>query len=394
MYIMDTHIIKEGLVEIEVPDFEKVSSEAPVFYNPVMEMNRDISVVVINQYKKQIDHDISICDAFGGTGIRGARYSKEVSGVERVVVGDVNPLAVEMAKKNMELNGISNVDVEKNDANILLQSNKGLFDVVDIDPFGTPSMFTQSTAANIRPGGLICISATDTSALCGTYHDPCLRKYGAKPLKTEYCHENGIRILLAFIARNLAVNQKYLEKVLFSHSTQHYMRIYATVRKGGKKTNESLNNIGFIAHCSNCLHRQIKHGFAPKLPSVCPDCGSNYEIAGPLWLGSIWDKDFLLDMIETAKTLPLNKKDDLLDLFEKCYLESDGPVTFYDIHKICKKLKISSPKINDVIDEVKSRGYFISRTHFSLTGLRTDMPLNELKQLILDVKEDKLGLDA
>lgn len=386
---METHFIKEGLVNIEVPNFEKVSAKAPVFYNPVMELNRDISVVVINQYRKQLDHDISICDAFGGTGIRGARYSKEIPGVEKVVVGDVNPLAVEIAKKNMKINGIDNVDVEKNDANVLLQSNKGLFDVIDIDPFGTPSMFTQSAAANIKSNGLICISATDTSALCGTYHDPCLRKYGAEPQKTEYCHENGIRILIAFIARNLAVNQKYLH-VLFSHSTEHYMRIYATVKKGSKKTNKSLDNIGFIAHCSNCLHREYHHGFAPNLPEFCPECGGKYEFAGPLWLGSIWDKEFIKDMIETAESLELNKKEDLLKLFKKCYDEADGPVTFYDIHKICKKLKISSPKINDVIDEIKNRGYFISRTHFKLTGMRTDMPLKELKQLIIDVKKEKL----
>ena len=47
---METHFVEEGLVKIQVPNFEKVSSEAPVFYNPVMELNRDISVVVINQY--------------------------------------------------------------------------------------------------------------------------------------------------------------------------------------------------------------------------------------------------------------------------------------------------------------------------------------------------------
>ena len=390
---MDTHIIEEGLVKIEVPDFEKVSAKAPVFYNPVMEMNRDISVVVINQYRKLVDHDISICDAFGGTGIRGARYSKEIQGVNHVVVGDVNPLAVEIARSNMELNDISNVEVEKNDANILLQSNKGLFDVVDIDPFGTPAMFLQSTAANIRPGGLICISATDTSALCGTYHDPCLRKYGAEPQKTEYCHENGIRILAAAMARNLAVNQKYLH-ILFSHSTEHYMRIYAIVKRGGKKTNQSLDNIGFIAHCPECLHRETIHGYAPSIPENCPICGAKYNVAGPLWLGDIWDKEFLEGMINMAESLKLNKKDDLLKLFHKCYDEADGPVTFYDIHKICKNLKISSPKINDVIDEIDKRGYFISRTHFKLTGMRTDMPLEELKQLILDVKEEKLGNDV
>lgn len=383
---MDTHFIEEGLVKIQVPDYEKVSSEAPVFYNPVMEFNRDISVVVINQYRKQLDHDIIICDAFGGTGIRGARYSKEINGVEKVIVGDVNPLAVRQAKDNMQLNNISNVEVHKNDANILLQSNKGLFDVVDIDPFGTPAMFLQSTAANIRPGGLICISATDTSALCGTYHDPCIRKYGSEPQKTEYCHENGIRILIAATARNLAVNQKYMH-VLFSHSTEHYMRVYAIVQRGGKKTNESLDNIGFIAHCPQCLNREIYYGYAPSVSDECSCCGSKLDIAGPLWLGPIWDKDFISSMIETAEDLTLNKKSEITDLFYKCYDEADGPVTFYDIHKLCKKLKISAPKINDVMDEIKSRGYFISRTHFKLTGMRTDIPIEELNDIIKDIKE-------
>ena len=382
---METHFVDEGLVKIQVPNFEKVSSEAPVFYNPVMELNRDISVVVINQYRKQLDHDITICDAFGGTGIRGVRYSKEIDGVDSIAICDVNPLAIEQIKKNVELNDVDNVEVYKTDANILLQSNKGLFDVVDIDPFGTPAMFLQATSANIRPGGLICISATDTSALCGTYHDPCLRKYGAEPQKTEYCHENGIRILIAAIARNLAVNQKYLN-VLFSHSTEHYMRIYATVSRGGKSTNKSLDNIGFIVHCPNCLYRKTYHGYAPAMDKSCPECGHKFDIAGPLWLGNISNREFISKMIEMADTLELNTKDKLLELFEKCLNESEGPITFYDIHKLCKKLKISAPKMNDVIDEIGSRGYFISRTHFKLTGMRTDMPLDELKSVIRDVK--------
>ena len=99
-------------------------------------------------------------------------------------------------------------------------------------------------------------------------------------------------------------------------------------------------------------------------------------------------------MIETTEDLKLNKKEDLLKLFNQCYEESEGPITFYDIHKICKTLKISSPKINDVMDEIKKRGYFISRTHFKLTGMRTDMPLNELKEVIVKVKEEKLGVEV
>ena len=33
--------IEEGLTKIEFPEFDKVSSDAPVFYNPHMELNRD-----------------------------------------------------------------------------------------------------------------------------------------------------------------------------------------------------------------------------------------------------------------------------------------------------------------------------------------------------------------
>jgi tRNA (guanine26-N2/guanine27-N2)-dimethyltransferase len=33
--------------------------------------------------KGDVDRDISVCDAFGGTGIRGIRYAKEIEGIEK-----------------------------------------------------------------------------------------------------------------------------------------------------------------------------------------------------------------------------------------------------------------------------------------------------------------------
>ena len=63
--------INEGRVSITVPHFEKVSAKALVFYNPVMELNRDISIIALQTFRETQDEDINICDAFGGTGIRG-----------------------------------------------------------------------------------------------------------------------------------------------------------------------------------------------------------------------------------------------------------------------------------------------------------------------------------
>ena len=41
---MKIRTVNEGKVNIKIPDFNKVSSKAPVFYNPAMELNRDLSV--------------------------------------------------------------------------------------------------------------------------------------------------------------------------------------------------------------------------------------------------------------------------------------------------------------------------------------------------------------
>ena len=69
-------IIEEGKVKIKFPDFDKVSSDAPVFYNPRMEFNRDTSILALQAYQREVDREINICDLFGGSGIRGIRYNQ------------------------------------------------------------------------------------------------------------------------------------------------------------------------------------------------------------------------------------------------------------------------------------------------------------------------------
>ena len=238
--------INEGLCQIQFPEYEKVSSEAPVFYNPKMELNRDISILVIQRFQKDLNSEINIGDVFGGSGIRGIRYKKEIDNVGSVAVNDISPLAGEFTKENAIKNSISieenNFEIHQDEANNFLRKNRGRFDVVDIDPFGTPSFFIDSVAASIKRNSLLCVTATDTSALCGTYKAPCIRKYNAKPYKSEYCHENGIRILAGFIALTFAKYKKYIE-IKLSHSTEHYMRIYMIIKKGSKATDESLKNV-------------------------------------------------------------------------------------------------------------------------------------------------------
>lgn len=373
--------IEEGKVRIKIPQFEKVSSKAPVFYNPVMELNRDLSVTALTVYRQKRDEDINICDAFGGSGIRGIRYSKEIKGVSMAVVNDLNPLAVEIARENISQNDLTNVTVCREDANLLLRKCRGKFDVVDIDPFGTPSPYVESAAASIKAGGMICVSATDTSALCGTYKKPCIRKYGAKPLRNEYCHETGIRILAGFLCRTFSKYKKCLD-FQFSHSTEHYMRLYALVDKGAKKTDQSLENLGYIAHCPKCLNRQVFKGMTPRIPDKCPECSEVWNVAGPLWCGKIQNSDFISDMLVMVPDLNLNTENKVLKLLERCYDESDAQPTFYDIHAVCRKLKISAPPLDKIINAIKNEGYNVARTHFNPNGLKTNAPLPFIEKII------------
>ena len=46
-------IIKEGKAGIKAYRAEKISKEMPVFYNPVMKLNRDISVLLLNSIEKK-----------------------------------------------------------------------------------------------------------------------------------------------------------------------------------------------------------------------------------------------------------------------------------------------------------------------------------------------------
>lgn len=375
--------IEEGLTKIEFPEFDKVSSDAPVFYNPHMELNRDLSILAIQVFQKQESREINICDLFGGSGIRGIRYKNEIDNVGNVCINDISELANKYEQHNINLNNLEDIEVYQHDASMFLRMKRGEFDVIDIDPFGTPSPFLDSAGYCARRDSLLCVTATDTSALCGTYKEPCIRKYNAKPYKSEYCHENGIRILAGFIALTLAKYSKYIE-IQMSHSTEHYMRLYVKIKKGSKKSDESLNNIGYISHCKNCLHRQTKNGLASALDEKCPICGEKLIHAGPLWLGPIQNKEFIEEMINETNYKTINTEKQALKLLNSCLIEANAPATFFDVHSICKSLKVSAPKLDLIFDEIRKQGFNAVKTHYNPLGIKTDAKITDIKNILLN----------
>src|SRR3989338_11210844 len=162
-------ILKEGKVKFYSHKPEP-TKKMPVFYNPEMGKQRDITVSALSVFQNKANRKIKVCDPLAGSGVRGIRILKEIKGIENIVFNDVNSESVKLIKKNLRLNKIiKKTEIKKQDARILLFENKSSFDYIDIDPFGSPIKYLEASAFAIRHKGLFAATATDTGARAGSF---------------------------------------------------------------------------------------------------------------------------------------------------------------------------------------------------------------------------------
>ena len=385
-----SEIVKEGKVRAIVPKLSSyrnqpsdyAPSKAPVFYNPVMELNRDIAILAARVYQHKVNRDISICEPLTSSGIRGVRLATEVQNA-RVTLGDINKHAFQLAKHNVALNMLSDrITVQNEDANCLLSYHSApykRFDIVDVDPFGSPVPYLDSAIRALRNKGFLAITATDLAPLCGVHVKACVRKYGGKPLRTEYCQELAIRLVAGSVATT-AARQDIGIRVVFSHSTDHYIRIYFEIAYGAKKADESIKNMGYILHCFNCLHRETAK--APSAVCKCPECGREMDCAGPLWLGNILDKTFCESLKKENEHIALrnsSKIDGLLTLIKN---EAEAPPTYYVIDKVSSKLRLPMPSLGTMRKLLISSGFSAVSTHFNSRGFRTEASALRIRDFV------------
>ena len=389
-----TEVVREGRVSVVVPRLEAyvreaweyAPSKAPVFYNPAMELNRDMAVLALQAYQRMVGREISVCEPLTGCGIRGVRFATEVQGVRKVVVNDINLEAARLAEFNVERNKLSKrVLVMNEDANLLLSryaAPRKRFGFIDIDPFGSPVPYLDAALRALRNGGLLALTATDMAPLCGVHPQACVRKYGGKPLRTEYCHELAVRLLIGGLAM-MAAKHDIGINVVFSHSTDHYIRVYAVTRYGAKQADNSARMMGYILHCFACFHREPSKGLVPFLERECAECGSTLSVAGPLWLGKMLDETFCGLMEKEVDGRGLKQEKRILKLLSIARNEAEAPLTYYVIDKICDKLNLPIPPLIEIIDELKRAGFQASPTHFNSTGVRTDASAEVVKEIVI-----------
>ena len=395
-----TETIVEGKVKIMAPKLsayikkpsDYAPSKAPVFYNPVMELNRDLAVIALQTHQKLLGREISVCEPLTGCGLRGIRFALEVKGVRTVILNDIKPESAQLARFNAELNKVDDrVEVDNEDANLFLSRNaapRKRFDYIDIDPFGPPVPYMDSAIRALRNGGLLALTATDMAPLCGVHARACLRKYGGHPLRTEYCHELAVRLLTGCLTMMAAKHEIGIE-VKFSHSIDHYVRAYATAHYGARRADVSVQQMGYILHCFSCFHRETITGIVTPIEHTCPSCGAKLSVAGPLWLGRVSDRKFCSRMELEAGGMGLKQEKRIIKMLSLVKNEAEAPVTYFAVDKICDKLNLPVPAQKKVLNKLKEAGFQAILTHFNSRGFRTDAPANRIKKIISDLAADK-----
>lgn len=349
--------ITENKARIIVSLVKTVSKEMDVFYNPIMKFNRDISILLLNSIDK---NRLNIADPLAGSGVRSIRFLLELkkNKIETISINDYSLSAFKSIKKNLSLNKIKKnkkIMIKNEDANLFLLNSAG-FDYIDIDPFGTPNPYLDSAVKRISREGILAVTATDTSALAGTYPKACLRKYWAAPLRNELMHEIGLRILIRKVQLIGAQYNKALVPV-FSCFKEHYMRIFLRC----EKSKEEVDNVLKL------------HGY--------------FENSGPIWKGQLWDKRLVDKIYKSINKKPLKIKSIInkpLIKFLKIIKEESkiNTIGFYDLHRIAKRYKVKMPRKEELIKRLRKLGYRASETHFSGVGIKSDIELKKLVKML------------
>lgn len=312
-----------------------------VFFNPNMKVMRTISTAAFELINDLEGRKIHVLDAFTATGIRGIRYNLEAHC--DVSFLDISENAVKCCKKNLLLNNIKG-EVIKSDFNkFMFTDNANAFNAVEIDPFGSPVPYLWPCINKLCKNAYLSVTATDLQVLCGVNKNAALKYYGARLEKGYFCHEMAIRTLLKKIAE-IAIEHNAGIKPLISFYYRHAIKTIIKIERGDKKARENLMNIG----CANGI--------------------------GPIWKGTIKDKEFVKKIKETydeqSNAIINIIKDELDTLF------------FYSTEEIAKTYKVRQVKTNEIINALKENGYEATKTHFSTKGFRTNASIDEVLKII------------
>ena len=199
----------------------------------------------------------------------------------------------------------------------------------------------------------------------------CKRKYYGTPVKTEYGNEIALRLVLGCI--NLVAGRlDVMVTPLFVQNNMHYYKIYVKILV---KTDTN-NNMGYIIHCKKCGNRQVTND----VDYTCKICNSKAELAGPLWIGNLYNKDFVEGMLVEENNFQVDKS--CKKTLEKCLKEIDMPPSYYTLDEIARRKRSAPISLAKIIGKIQQAGYKASITSLNPSAFKTNARIDEILPII------------
>ncbi|SAL98380.1 hypothetical protein [Absidia glauca] len=408
-----------------------------VFYNPVQEFNRDMSIAAIRTWSemvmqekrdraekrlanakteddrlrlaqvseygvfldsRKVDEGFSfnILEALAATGLRSIRYAKEIPNLRQVVANDLLEEAVESIRRNTAYNGLDQdlVRANKGDAMRVMYDTVGTkqkYDVVDLDPYGSAAPFVDGAIQAVSEGGLLCVTCTDLGILTGSgYPETCFGKYNGMPLKGTFPHEMALRLVLQMLQTSAGRYRRYIVPMM-SCSIDFYIRVFVRVYTSPSEVKKAASKIGVIYECSGCHafatqplgkinirdNGSERHtpGSGPPVNNTCEHCGSLHNIGGPAWVAGLHNQTFLDKMLQHIHANEENygTSTRMKGMVSVIQEELDDPC-YWTLQRLCGTLHCTSIPMLDLYSAILNAGYKVSGSHCSPKAIKTNAP--------------------
>eukprot|EP01133_Synstelium_polycarpum_P008675 gene8675-10187_t len=387
-----------------------------VFYNPVQEFNRDLSILMIKKFieTRAAEHAVSkrkdtplrkvrILEALSATGLRSIRYAKEIEDLDFILSNDIEEAAVVSITKNRDLNGVDAQKLRPNhgDATMVMYAHRDIgkqFDIIDIDPYGSPSIFIDGAVQSIAEGGLLCVTATDSAVLCGNHPEACFHKYASVPLKGDFCHEMGVRILLQSLETAANRYKRHIVPVL-SLSIDFYVRVFVRVYTSPLECKSSFSKMANIYSCVGCGSYQVQplgvvekvgKSIKYKMPVVskylestnCTHCTKHLVMAGPFWNRPIHNKDVIKSALNHIEANPtaFNTSRRMFAMLTSAFEELHDVPFYFRTDHFTSVLHLTTPPTHFIRSGILNAGYQVSSSHVA-SVIKTNAPFEFLWDL-------------
>ncbi|XP_075581316.1 LOW QUALITY PROTEIN: tRNA (guanine(26)-N(2))-dimethyltransferase [Pelecanus crispus] len=456
-------LISEGRATILFP------SANEVFYNPVQGFNRDLTCAVVTEFARlqlqpkgirvvlpgeektdagspQLPGDgdgdaapapdspeapriakpgevceggLRVLEALAASGLRSIRFAKEVPGLRAVVANDFSARAVELMSRNVAFNRVGDLVAPRMaDARMLMyqcKADRELFDVIDLDPYGSPAPFLDAAVQAVSEGGLLCVTCTDMGVMAGNSAETCYSKYGAMSLKGKFCHEMALRIILHSLDSRANCYQRFIVPLL-SVSADFYIRVFVRVFTGQAKVKGSASKQALVYHCVGCgthhlqrlgkvtshgtgyggaptmvggahdgggltpqlLPSSFKYGAAtgPPVGPTCEFCQQRHQLGGPMWAEPLHDPAFVERVLAALESSPgrFQTEERMRGMLSVVTEELGDVPLYYTLDSLSSTIHCNTPSLLQFRSALLHAGYRVSLSHACKNAVKTDAP--------------------